>query len=149
MRHAPVTLPKLTDAYRPITHHRQPRAACFGLRLEGWHPAARSSSRIAAVMEFHGIDIPQEKIAAFCRRHRIRRLALFGSILRDDFAPESDIDVLVEFEAGATPGWDFFGMQQELTDILGHKVDLNTPAELSRYFRDEVLREARELYVAA
>jgi len=100
-------------------------------------------------MEFHGIDIPQEKIAAFCRRHRIRRLALFGSILRDDFAPESDIDVLVEFEAGATPGWDFFGMQQELTDILGHKVDLNTPAELSRYFRDEVLREARELYVAA
>jgi hypothetical protein len=100
-------------------------------------------------MQYHGIDIPQGKIAAFCRKHRIRRLALFGSILRDDFTPDSDIDVLVEFEPGARTGFAFFGMQDELSQILGRKVDLNTLGFLSRYFRDEVLREARELYVAA
>lgn len=100
-------------------------------------------------MQFHGIDIPQERIAEFCRKHRIRRLALFGSILRDDFTPDSDIDVLVEFEPGARTGFAFFGMQEELSEMLDHKVDLNTPGFLSRYFRDEVLREARELYVAA
>jgi uncharacterized protein len=100
-------------------------------------------------MKFHGVDIPEDKIAAFCRKHRIRRLALFGSILREDFTPESDIDVLVEFEPGATPGWDFFAMQDELSEILGRKVDLNTRGFLSKYFRDEVLREAKELYVAA
>jgi predicted nucleotidyltransferase len=80
---------------------------------------------------------------------RVRRLALFGSILRDDFRPDSDIDVLVEFEPGATPGFGFFGMQDELSGILGRKVDLNTPQCLSKYFRDEVLREAHALYVAA
>ena len=100
-------------------------------------------------MQFHSIDIPQEEIAEFCRRHRIHRLALFGSILRDDFGPESDVDVLVEFEPGATPGFGFFGLQQELSEILGRKVDLNTPHSLSRYFVDEVLREARLLYDAA
>lgn len=100
-------------------------------------------------MTLHGIEIPQEKIADFCRRHRIRRLALFGSILRDDFTPASDIDVLVEFEPGATPGWDFFGMQDELSDILGRKVDLNTWGFLSKYIHDDVRREAKELYVAA
>ena len=100
-------------------------------------------------MQFHGIEIPLPAIAAFCRRHRIHRLALFGSILRDDFTPESDIDVLVEFEPDATPGWDFFSMQDELSNIIGRKVDLNTQGFLSNYFRDEVMREARELYVAA
>ena len=100
-------------------------------------------------MDFHGIHIPQEEIAAFCRQHRIRRLALFGSILRDDFTPRSDIDVLVEFEPGARTGFAFFGMQEELSAILGHRVDLNTPGFLSRHFRHEILREARELYVAA
>jgi len=100
-------------------------------------------------MQLHGIDIPQSEIAAFCRKHRIRRLSLFGSILRDDFTPESDIDVLVEFEPGETPGWEFFGMQRELSGILGRQVDLNTPAELSRYFRDEVLVEAQVFYDAA
>jgi predicted nucleotidyltransferase len=88
-------------------------------------------------------------IEAFCRRHRIRRLALFGSILRDDFGAESDVDVLVEFEPGATPGFGFFGLQEELSNILGRNVDLNTPQCLSRYFVDEVLREARVLYDAA
>jgi hypothetical protein len=100
-------------------------------------------------MNFHGVKIPQDTIAEFCRRNRIRRLALFGSILRDDFTPASDVDVLVEFEPEARVGWDFFRMQDDLSQILGRRVDLNTPAELSRYVRDEVLREARELYVAA
>lgn len=100
-------------------------------------------------MVYHGIEIPMDRIAEFCRRHRIRRLALFGSILRDDFRPESDIDVLVEFEPGATPGFGFFGIQEELSEMLGRKVDLNTPGFLSKYFRDEVMREAQALYVAA
>lgn len=102
-----------------------------------------------SAMKYHGIDIPHDRIAAFCREHRIRRLALFGSILRDDFGPESDIDVLVEFEPGATPGFSFFGMQDALSRMLGRKVDLNTPAALSRYFRDEVLHEAQVFYDAA
>jgi predicted nucleotidyltransferase len=100
-------------------------------------------------MHYHGIEFPSGPIAEFCRRHRIRRLALFGSILRDDFTPQSDIDVLVEFEPGARTGFAFFAMQEELTDLLGRKVDLNTPGDLSRYFRDQVLAEAQEQYVAA
>jgi len=100
-------------------------------------------------MKFHGIDIPQDKIADFCRKHRIRRLALFGSILRDDFTPDSDIDVLVEFEPGATPGFGFITVQDELSKIIGRRVDLNTPQCLSKYFRDAVQREAMELYDAA
>ena len=90
-------------------------------------------------MKYHGIDIPKDKIADFCRRQHIRRLSLFGSILRDDFGPESDIDVLVEFEPGHTPGLlRMAGLELELSDLLGRKVDLRTPAELSRYFRDDV-----------
>ena len=72
------------------------------------------------------IALPQAEIAAFCRRHHIRRLALFGSALRDDFRPDSDVDVLVEFEPGKTPGFAFFGMQEELSEIVGRQVDLNT-----------------------
>lgn len=93
--------------------------------------------------------IPKTKIAAFCRRHHIRRLALFGSVLRDDFGPDSDVDVLVEFEPGHTPGFRFIEVQDELSRLLNRKVDLNTPSCLSRYFRDEVLHEAEDLYVAA
>lgn len=95
------------------------------------------------------IPIPREQIAAFCRRNRIRRLGLFGSVLRDDFGPGSDVDVLVEFEPDHTPGLAFFRMQDELSALLGRTVDLNTPGFLSRHFRDEVLREARMVYVAA
>ena len=94
------------------------------------------------------IPIPREKIADFCRRHHIRRLSLFGSVLRDDFGPDSDVDVLVEFETGHVPGLAFFGMEAELSQILGRKVDLSTLQFLSRYFRDEVLNEAQEQYVA-
>jgi hypothetical protein len=95
------------------------------------------------------IPVPTERIAEFCRRHRIRRLALFGSVLRDDFGPDSDVDVLVEFEPGHTPGLAFFSMEEELSGMFGRKVDLNTPGFLSRHFRDEVMREAEPLYVAA
>jgi hypothetical protein len=95
------------------------------------------------------VQLPRQRIADFCRRHHIRRLALFGSILRDDFTADSDIDVLVEFDPDHIPGLAFFAMQRELSDILGRTVDLNTPDELSRYFRDEVLNEAEVLYDAA
>jgi hypothetical protein len=94
------------------------------------------------------IAIDREKIAEFCRHHHIRRLSLFGSVLRDDFGPDSDVDVLVEFETGHVPGLAFFGMEAELSQILGRKVDLSTLQFLSRYFRDEVLNEAQEQYVA-
>lgn len=95
------------------------------------------------------VTLPQAEVAAFCRRHHIRKLALFGSVLRDDFTPESDVDVLVEFEPGHTPGLTFFAMQDELSALLGRKVDLNTPGFLSQYFRDEVLDEAQPIYEPA
>ena len=100
-------------------------------------------------MTIHGIEIDSGKIAEFCRRHHIRKLSLFGSVLRDDFRPDSDIDVLVEFEPGKTPGLAFFGIQRGLSAMFGKQVDLNTPGFLSDYFREEVLREAEVLYVAA
>jgi predicted nucleotidyltransferase len=95
------------------------------------------------------IPIDRARIADFCRRNGIRRLALFGSVLRDDFRPESDVDVLVEFLPGRTPGLKFFSLQDELTAIFGREVDLNTPGFLSDSFRDEVMREAEVQYVAA
>jgi len=96
------------------------------------------------------IDIPKERIADFCRRNSIRRLALFGSVLRDDFGPDSDVDVLVEFEPAARVGLlRLAGMEIELGEILGRKVDLNTPGFLSQYFRDKVLAEAEVQYDAA
>jgi len=94
------------------------------------------------------IHIPQKAIAEFCRRNHIRRLALFGSALHGDFGPESDIDLLVEFEPGHIPGLlGIARMERELSAILGgRKVDLRTPEDLSRYFRDEVLQEAEVQY---
>jgi len=94
------------------------------------------------------IDFPKEKIAEFCQRHHIRKLAFFGSVLRDDFGADSDVDVLVEFAPGHVPGLAFFAMESELSEILGRKVDLNTPQFLSRYFRDEALAEAEVQYAA-
>jgi uncharacterized protein len=94
-------------------------------------------------------EIPKEKIAEFCRKHRIKKLALFGSVLREDFRSESDVDVLVEFEPGNVPGLAFFSMEKELSEILGHKVELHTPQFLSHYFRDRVMAEAEIQYVAA
>src|SRR4051812_19556929 len=91
--------------------------------------------------------LPIEDIIAFCRRYPIRKLSLFGSAQRDDFTSESDVDLLVEFEPGAVITYfDIAGMEIELTDIVGRKVDLRTPQELSRYFRDKVVRTAELLY---
>lgn len=100
-------------------------------------------------MNMPRVTIDERAVVDFCRRHRIERLSLFGSALRDDFGPESDLDVLVEFAPGCTPGLAFFAIQDELSAILGRRVDLNTPECLSRYFRDQVLAEARPLYVRA
>lgn len=94
-------------------------------------------------MTYHNIDIPKEKIEDFCRRNHIARLSLYGSILRDDFGPNSDIDLLVEFEPGRVPGlFTMAGLEIELTEILGRKVDFRTARDLSRYFRDEVVSTA-------
>lgn len=97
------------------------------------------------------IAVDQEQISAFCLKHRITRLALFGSVLHADFPSDSDVDVLVEFEPGSAPG--FFGlarMERELAALLGgRKVDLRTPQDLSRYFRQSVLDEAEVQYAEA
>lgn len=93
------------------------------------------------------IEIPRDQIADFCRRNHIRKLALFGSVVREDFRPDSDVDVLVEFEPEYTPGLRFFTMQTELSQILGRPVDLNTPHWLSPRFLDEVQREQVSVYV--
>ena len=87
------------------------------------------------------VNINSDAIKSFCQRHHISRLAFFGSVLRDDFNKDSDIDVLVDFEDGHVPGFfGLFGMEDELSVMLGgKKVDLKTPQDLSRYFRDEVL----------
>jgi predicted nucleotidyltransferase len=93
------------------------------------------------------ISVPKEEIADFCRRHHIKKLAIFGSALRADFRDDSDIDILVDFEPEHIPGLAFFAMEEELSAILGRKVDLNTPECLSRYFRDKGLQEAQVQYV--
>jgi hypothetical protein len=98
---------------------------------------------------YSSLAIPAEQVTALCRRYHVRRLALFGSALRDDFGPQSDVDLLVEFDPGRTPGLGFFRLEAELATLLGRRVDLNTKASLSRHFRDRVLFEARDLYVAA
>jgi hypothetical protein len=94
------------------------------------------------------IEVPRQKLAEFCKKHHICKLALFGSVLRDDFAPDSDVDVLVEFEPDNGPGYlGLARMARELSEILGgRKVDLRTPCELSKYFREEVLASAEVHY---
>lgn len=96
------------------------------------------------------IQIPKEQIVGFCRRHQIRNLSLFGSVLRNDFDKESDIDILIEFKPGKRIG--LFGLtalEFELSEIIGHKVDLNTPGFISKYFRDQILAEREVQYAEA
>jgi len=96
------------------------------------------------------IEVPEEQLAAFCRRNRIRRLAFFGSVLRDDFTPESDVDVLVEFEPDTRIG--LIGLarvENEISRMIGRKVDLNTVGTLSPYFKDEVVENAEVAYEQA
>jgi hypothetical protein len=95
------------------------------------------------------IEFSRETLDEVCRRYGIRRLSVFGSALRDDFSADSDVDLLVEFQPGRTPGFAFFSLETELAGLCGRRVDLNTKASLSPYFRDRVLFEAREVYVAA
>jgi predicted nucleotidyltransferase len=93
------------------------------------------------------VAVPRNQLDGFCRRNHIAKLSLFGSVLREDFGPDSDVDVLVEFDEGHAPG--FFGlarMEEELSTLFGRKVDLRTPQDLSRYFRDEVTRSAAVQY---
>ena len=93
------------------------------------------------------IAIPRDKIESFCKKHHIRKLSFFGSVLRDDFNPDSDVDVLAEFEPNQVVGFlRLSSMEMELSEILGYKVDLRTPAELSRYFRQEVIDSAEVQY---
>ncbi|MFP4356445.1 MAG: nucleotidyltransferase family protein [Phycisphaerae bacterium] len=95
------------------------------------------------------IEIPDQELKAFCQRNHIRRLALFGSVLRSDFRPNSDVDLLVEFEPEYIPGLTFFRMQRELSGMLSRQVDLHTVSDLGPHFRQEVLGQAEDLYVAA
>ncbi len=94
-----------------------------------------------------GLIIPKQEISEFCKRHHVRKLAVFGSALGNDFGPDSDVDMLVEFEEGHVPGFAFFGMEEELSSLIGRKVDLTTPKFLSRYFREKVVNEAEVQYV--
>ena len=93
------------------------------------------------------INITEEQIADFCQRNHIRKFAFYGSVLRDDFRPDSDIDVLVEFEPSQPIGlMEVVRMERRLSELMGRKIDLRTPKELSRYFRDKVISEAETLY---
>lgn len=99
----------------------------------------------------NNLSIPKKELEDFCRSHGIRKLAFFGSVLRPDFRPESDVDVLVEFESGRKVGYfEVYDLERELSAILGgRKVDLNTPRSLSKYFREQALAEAQVEYVAS
>ena len=91
--------------------------------------------------------ITKKQLEEFCRKHHIKKLALFGSALRDELKPDSDIDILVEFEEGKTPGLiTFCGLENQLTELLGRKVDLRTAGDLSRFFRNEVISHAEVQY---
>ena len=96
------------------------------------------------------VSIDRDAVSAFCRRHHITRLALFGSVLRDDFGPDSDVDVLVEFQAGHVPGFNFVSIEREFSGLLhGRRVDMVTPKFLNHRIRDQILSSAEPLYVAA
>jgi predicted nucleotidyltransferase len=95
------------------------------------------------------ISFDQAELAAFCRQRGIRKLSFFGSVLREDFSPDSDVDVLVEFLPGQTPGLAFFGYGDQLSKLFGRKVDLSTSAFLSKHFRNDVLSEAVTIYEQA
>ncbi|MDI6784883.1 MAG: nucleotidyltransferase family protein [bacterium] len=97
-------------------------------------------------MAYQGVKIQKDKLRDFCRQHHIQKLSLFGSVLRKDFRPDSDIDVLVEFEPGHIPGLSFFTIESELSELFGRKVELHTPNFLSHYFRNQVIAEAKVQY---
>ncbi len=100
-------------------------------------------------MQIKSIQLDGSVLESFCRRHHVKRMSVFGSILRDDFGSDSDIDMLVEFEPGHVPGLAFFRMEAELSEMLGRKVDLNTVGFLGKSIRESVLAAARVVYDAA
>ena len=97
-------------------------------------------------MYTQNIIIDNEQLAKICHRYNIRRLALFGSALRDDFSDESDVDMLVEFEPGKTPGFKFITLEEELSRLVGRTVDLVTFKALNRHLRNDVLNQAEECF---
>ena len=105
--------------------------------------APEGAGRLSAAI---GVTIPV--IEEICRRYQVRRLSVFGSAARGTLGPESDVDLLAEFEPGTVPGLEFFDLEAELSEKLGRKVDLNTPGFLSRYFREKVIEEAETLYAS-
>ncbi len=113
------------------------------------HDECREPEEANIAMNQHRVEIPKEKLAEFCRCHNIRKLSFFGSVLRDDFREDSDIDVLVEFEPEISVGLRFFAIERELSELLGRRVDLNTPGFLGKYICDEVLAGAEVQYVSA
>jgi predicted nucleotidyltransferase len=111
-------------------------------------PEERTSNSAIIKWRHSMIEFSQRKLAAFCRKNNIRKLAFFGSVLRDDFRPDSDIDVLVEFEPGHTPGFAFITIQDELSRLLGgREVDLVTPKFLNHRIRKRVEMEASVAYI--
>jgi len=135
---------------RQVYYRANPECPIFA-ELKGMVTEVAQNNTIGEELGKKGknIIVPRSEIAKFCQRNHIRRLYLFGSALRDDFRPDSDVDVLVEFEPGHVPGFfRLFDMEAELSALFGgRKVDLRTPQDLSRYFRDEVLATA-ELHYA-
>jgi predicted nucleotidyltransferase len=108
----------------------------------GWDRGGLYNNRVMNLRS----EVPREALEEICRRYHVKRLSLFGSVLREDFGPESDLDVLVEFEPVRTPGFGFVELQRELSELMGHPVDLHTYRSLSRYFRDDVVRQSQPLY---
>jgi predicted nucleotidyltransferase len=141
-----ITRPAILDSAQVI--YRVPGGASGALDGGGPTGSQQAPPALSAIppLVLARIRYDPEHVAEFCRRNHIARLALFGSVLRDDFSPESDVDVLVQFEPGHTPAWEFFGMQDKLTTLFRRRVDLSTPGFLSRYFRDQVQAEAVTLY---
>ncbi|GAC1336216.1 MAG: nucleotidyltransferase [Isosphaeraceae bacterium] len=106
------------------------------------------TDQVTRARPFASNSLDPARLAEYCRSNGIRKLSLFGSALGDGFRDDSDLDLLVEFEPGRTPGLAFFRLQDELTSLVGRSVDLNTPESLSPRFRDDVLRRAKVLYDA-
>lgn len=94
------------------------------------------------------VEFDRNALSEICERYHVARLSFFGSVLRSDFGPQSDLDLLVEFGLARTPGFSFFALQDELSDLFGRKADLVTRDFLSRYFRDDVTKNAEPVYVA-
>lgn len=99
-------------------------------------------------MTFEISDTTRQQLEQVCRKYHVRKLSIFGSTLHGNARPDSDLDVLVEFEPGKAPGFAFASLQRVLSGLLGGNVDLRTPNDLSRYFRDTVVKEAKAIYVA-